>query len=195
PRHRRGALLHPRQGHHQPLARPQPRRHRTRLPAEQVTPRVPRACVSARRHAARIHTVSATSVDLEVAMSSSRWVFSLSVRREFFDRVCGGSSLKTAAAVVGVSQTGGRNWWREAGAMTVHAGGAGGLATIGNRLLPGGGGNRLNDMERVQIMRLRDAGLKPAQIAARIGRHRATGCGELALISNADGDYHALIAP
>jgi len=127
-------------------------------------------------------------------MSSSRWVFSLSVRREFFDRVCGGSSLKTAAAAVGVSQTGGRNWWREAGAMTVHAGGAGGLATIGNRLLPGGGGNRLNEMERVQIMRLRDAGLKPAQIAARIGRHRSTVCRELALNSNADGDYHALMA-
>ena len=34
PRHGRRAVLHPRQGHHQPLARPQPRRHRTRLPAE-----------------------------------------------------------------------------------------------------------------------------------------------------------------
>ena len=33
------ALLHPRQGHHQPLARPQPRRHRTRLPPEQVRER------------------------------------------------------------------------------------------------------------------------------------------------------------
>jgi IS30 family transposase len=49
-------------------------------------------------------------------------------------------------------------------------------------------------MERVQIMRLRDAGLKPAQIAARIGRHRSTVCRELALNSNADGDYHALMA-
>ena len=36
PRHRRRALLHPRQSHHQPLARPQPRRHRTRLPAKRV---------------------------------------------------------------------------------------------------------------------------------------------------------------
>ena len=35
PRHGRRAVLHPRQGHHQPLARPQPRRHRTRLPPEQ----------------------------------------------------------------------------------------------------------------------------------------------------------------
>ena len=37
PRHGRRAVLHPRQGHHPPLARPQPRRHRTRLPPEQVS--------------------------------------------------------------------------------------------------------------------------------------------------------------
>jgi hypothetical protein len=45
PRHRRGALLHPRQGHHQPLARPpraeraikhKPRRHQPRLPRKQI---------------------------------------------------------------------------------------------------------------------------------------------------------------
>jgi malonate-semialdehyde dehydrogenase (acetylating)/methylmalonate-semialdehyde dehydrogenase len=53
PRHRRRALLHPRQGDHQPLARSQPRRHRTRLPAERLRPRFSaRACVSVRRHAA-----------------------------------------------------------------------------------------------------------------------------------------------
>ena len=39
PRHRGRALLHPRQGRHHPLARPQPRRHQPRLPAEQLNAR------------------------------------------------------------------------------------------------------------------------------------------------------------
>ena len=39
PRRRGCALLHPRQGCHHPLARPQPRRHQPRLPAEPLTPK------------------------------------------------------------------------------------------------------------------------------------------------------------
>ena len=78
--------------------------------------------------------------------------------------------------------------------MTVLTGGTGGLARIGNSSLPGGRGNRLNEMERVQIMRLRDAGLNDAQIAHRIGRHRSTVGREIAGNSNADGDYHGLLA-
>ena len=77
--------------------------------------------------------------------------------------------------------------------MTVLTGGTGGLARIGNSSLPGGRGNRLNEMERVQIMRLRDAGLNDAQIAHRIGRHRSTVGREIAGNSNADGDYHGLL--
>lgn len=38
-RHRRRALLHPHQGRHHPLARPQPRRPESRFPAEPLTPR------------------------------------------------------------------------------------------------------------------------------------------------------------
>ncbi|AHK29063.1 Methylmalonate semialdehyde dehydrogenase [acylating] 2 [Rhodococcus opacus PD630] len=37
PRHRRRPLLHPRQGRHHPLARPQPRRPQPRIPPEQLT--------------------------------------------------------------------------------------------------------------------------------------------------------------
>lgn len=78
--------------------------------------------------------------------------------------------------------------------MTVCIGGRGGVAAAGNRFLPGGSGNRLNEMERVEIMRLRDAGASQAQIARRIGRHRSTICRELARNSSPDGDYHALLA-
>ena len=38
PRHRGLPLLHPRQGHHHPLARPQPRRPQPRLPPERLNP-------------------------------------------------------------------------------------------------------------------------------------------------------------
>ena len=47
PRHGRRAVLHPPEGHHQPLARPQPRRHRTRLPPEPVARHRERACLHA----------------------------------------------------------------------------------------------------------------------------------------------------
>ena len=53
PRHRGRALLHPRQGDHEPLAGSQPRRHRARLPAEHVTPYRECACLQpTRRHLA-----------------------------------------------------------------------------------------------------------------------------------------------
>ena len=78
--------------------------------------------------------------------------------------------------------------------MTVCLGGRGGLLRSGSCGLPGGAGNRLNDMERVQIMRLRDAGVSQAEIGRRLGRHRATICREVARNSNPDGDYHALMA-
>ena len=48
------------------------------------------------RQARRIHTVSATSVDLEVVMPSG-YPYSKSVRPELFDRVCGGAPPRRAA--------------------------------------------------------------------------------------------------
>jgi IS30 family transposase len=124
----------------------------------------------------------------------SGYSFSISVRRELFDRVCGGVSLMQASLDLGVSRTAARGWWRDAGAMTLQMGRRGGLAVVGNCSLAGGYGKRINDVERVAIMRLRDGGLTPAQIASQIGRHRSTVCRELARNSNADGDYHALMA-
>jgi IS30 family transposase len=80
--------------------------------------------------------------------------------------------------------------------MEVQIGGRGrqGLVRPGNMSLPGGRGHRLNDAERVEIMRGRDAGLTPAEIGRRIGRHRATVGREIARNQNPDGDYHALMA-
>jgi len=69
-----------------------------------------------------------------------------------------------------------------------------GVANPGNLSLPGGARHRLNAEERIQIMRMRDAGLTRAEIARRIGRHRSTIGRELARNCNPDGDYHGLMA-
>ncbi len=47
-----------------------------------------------------------------------------------------------------------------------------GLAKPGNLALPGGRGHCINNEERIQILRMRDAGLTNAEISRRIGRLR-----------------------
>jgi transposase, IS30 family len=121
--------------------------------------------------------------------------FSRSVRREFFDRVCRGSSVRDATRAVGVSYNTGWIWWRDAGAMTLRMGpGARGLANPGELSGTGGFGKSLSAEERVEIMRGLDAGLNHAQIGRLIGRGRWTVSREVARNSNTDGDYHALMA-
>jgi IS30 family transposase len=121
--------------------------------------------------------------------------FPREVRREFFDRVCGGQAVTHAAGDVGVFRNTAWKWWRDAGAMTLRKGrGCGGLANPGDWSRSGGPGHRVSGQERVQIMRLRDVGLTNAQIARRIGRHRSTVGRELSRNSQPDGDYHALMA-
>ena len=127
-------------------------------------------------------------------MTSGR-AFGRGVRREFFDRVCSGSPVKHAARAVGVSHQAGVAWWRDAGSMTlVRGSGARGLAYPGDLRRPGGVGHRLSFSERIEIMRGRDAGLKPAEIGRRIGRDRSVICREIARNSNPDGDYHGGLA-
>ncbi|KUI13249.1 integrase [Mycobacterium sp. GA-1285] len=121
--------------------------------------------------------------------------FGVSVRRDFFDRVCLGSTVGDAALCAGVSYNTGWLWWRDAGAMTLRKGrGSGGLANPGNLLRPGGFGADLSLDERVKIMRGLDAHLTQAEIARRIGRGRWTVSREIARNKNPDGDYHALMA-
>src|SRR6202008_1761903 len=171
----------------------------------------------------RIHTVSATSVGLEVAMPSG-YPWSRSVRRGFFDLVCGGETIRQAARQSGVSYNPGWEWWRDAGAMKLRMGrgvgglgnrggwsrpggrdggamklrmgrGVGGLAKPGDWSRPGGRGRRMSYGERVQIMRGRDAGLGVAEIAEQLGRDRTTVWRELRRNRNpGDGDYHATMA-
>jgi IS30 family transposase len=72
--------------------------------------------------------------------------------------------------------------------------GGGGLIVTVDWERPGGRGRRLSYDERVEIMRLRDKGVKQAEIARRVGRDPATVSRELTRNANADGDYHAGMA-
>ena len=126
----------------------------------------------------------------------SGYPFPWSVRREFFDLVCQGTSVTQAERVVGVSFLTGSRWWREAGAMKlrVNGWGRGGLANPGDVSGLGGGGHRLSAAERITIMRGRDAGLSHAEIGKQIGRDRSVVYREIRRNRNSDGDYHALMA-
>ncbi len=116
------------------------------------------------------------------------------VKREIFDLVCWGMSMKQAERAVGVAPGTGWARWRDAGAMKLVHGKGGGLADLGNVSLPGGHGHRLSLDERVMIMRGLDAGLSFAEIAGQLGRDRTVIWREVRRNRNADGDYHALMA-
>jgi IS30 family transposase len=125
----------------------------------------------------------------------SGYPFPRSVRREFFDLVCQGMSVTQAERRVGVSFLTGSRWWREAGAMKLGSNQwCSGLANPGDVSRPGGPGHRRGAAERVTIMRGRDAGLSHADIAKKIGRDRTVVYREIRRNTNADGDYHALMA-
>jgi transposase, IS30 family len=124
------------------------------------------------------------------------YMFSKAVRREFFDGVCRGASLRDAALNVGVSYGTAFNWWRDAGAMKLGRNPKGdlGLLDPGDLDGPGGPGHRLSFAERVEIMRGLDRGLKQVEIAALIDRSPSDISREISRNSNPDGDYHARMA-
>ena len=125
----------------------------------------------------------------------SGYPWSKSVRREFFELVCRGATIRQAALQAGVSYNAGWEWWRDAGAMTLRMGrGGGGLANPGDWSRPGGRGHRVCFEERVEIMRGLDANLTYAQIGERIGRDASVVWREVNRNKTADGDYHALVA-
>jgi transposase, IS30 family len=125
----------------------------------------------------------------------SGYPWSRSVRREFFDRVCLGASIRQAACEVGVHYNAAYWWWRDAGGMQLRKGrGVGGLANPGDWSRAGGRGHRVGFEERVEIMRGLDAKLTYAEIGKRIGRDRSVVWREVDRNKNPDGDYHALMA-
>ena len=116
------------------------------------------------------------------------------VRREFFDLVGTGMSLRQAERELGVSCQTGWEWWRNAGGMKLRGGRATGLAEPGDLTRPGGRGHRLSFDERIEIMRGVDAELSYAEIGKRIGRDRTVIWREVRRNRNPDGDYHARLA-
>ena len=123
------------------------------------------------------------------------WIrVSRSLKRELLDRVCSGASITQAASDLGVSSSGGRKWWYQAGGVQLAIGGRGGLAVPVDRDGPGGRGHRLNLAERIEIMRGLDAELSHAQIGEKLKRDRTVIWREVTRNGNADGDYHALMA-
>jgi transposase, IS30 family len=128
----------------------------------------------------------------------SGYPHSKATRRELFDRVCRGEPLEVVARGMGVSTRSATLWWRQAGAMPLHRGqnsdGTHGLVSPGDPDRPGGRGHRLSLDERVEIMRGLDAGFNYAQIGRLIDRDRSVVWREVRKNSNADGDYHALMA-
>lgn len=121
--------------------------------------------------------------------------FSQSVRRDIFDRVCRGESIRDAAAGVGVSYNTAWLWWRDAGAMRLHQGpGKRGLVEPGDLDRAGGRGHRISFDERIEIMRGLDTTLTYAKIGERIGRDGSVVWREVNRNRNPDGEYHAGMA-
>jgi transposase, IS30 family len=122
--------------------------------------------------------------------------FSRSFRRELFDRVCRGESVRDAAVGAGVSYNTAWLWWRDAGAMRLgrNSKSATGLLEPGDLDRIGGRGHRISFDERIEIMRGLDAKLTYAKIGDRIGRDGSVVWREVNRNRNPDGDYHAGMA-
>ena len=125
----------------------------------------------------------------------SGYPFGLGTRRRFLDLICTGTPISRAAREVGVSVTAAFGWWAKAGAMSVTTGAAArGVVTPCRPDQPGGRGHRISLVERIEIMRGRDAGLSYGDVGHRIGRDKAVVFREVRRNSNPDGSYHALLA-
>jgi IS30 family transposase len=121
-------------------------------------------------------------------------VFSLDVRTEFFDLVCGGMSILAAARRVGATHGTGNNWWAQSGQMmTVSMGPRGGLADPAPSS-EGPGGRALKLEERGMIQMGLRSGLSYARIGERIGRDKSVVWREVNRNTGPDGVYYASVA-
>jgi IS30 family transposase len=132
-----------------------------------------------------------------------RKVFGHEVRYGFFERVCAGASLQSAAWACGVSSRTGRDWWRASGLMEprISRGRAGGLPGTAPALVPGcdrptGSRQRraLTGFDRSAIAVGLMFGCSYAQIGAIVGRDKSVVCREVARNRGPDGSYWAPVA-
>ena len=112
-------------------------------------------------------------------------------RTVFVDLVCGGSSLRDAAVMVGASPRSSSNWWRESGGMTVDSPRAGG--GLADRAPDDAlsGSRYLTLPDRVTIQVGLRTGWSHARIAAEIGRDRTVVWREIWRNRSPDGVYYA----
>lgn len=132
------------------------------------------------------------------------------IRAWFFELVCSGSSVSSAAACVGVAKPSAWGWWRQSAPMNLSlvAGKNGGLPPAGTSAPPtvhdpgaSGPGRRrmLRPEDRAVIaacLQRRAAGeeITLEQIGALIDRHRSVISREIARNSGPDGTYYAALA-
>lgn len=124
----------------------------------------------------------------------SRFRLPRAERRRVVGSIASGSSLTSVAAGVGVAASTVRDWWAQAGGMTLVDGRSGGPPRPALAGRPSGPGHRLSLEERARIQRGLDAGWTQKRIAAVLGRSPATICREIARHRSAGGDYDALVA-
>jgi IS30 family transposase len=117
------------------------------------------------------------------------------LKRQLFDLVCAGTSVREAERQLGVSRNVGRAWWRKAGGMKLLIGkGDLGLAEPGDLTRTGGRGHRLSFDERLLIMRGLDQGLRQVEIARQLDRDPSVVSREIQRNRTPAGDYHAGLA-
>ena len=130
-------------------------------------------------------------------------VIAFEVREEFFDLVCSGMSLRTAAATVGVSGSAAAGWWQASGLVNprIQIGQHGGLPGPAPLLHPGrgsGGGplvrRPLTSEDRLAITIGLRCQMSFERIGASIGRDKSVISREVARNRGPDGSYWAPVA-
>jgi IS30 family transposase len=122
------------------------------------------------------------------------------VREEFFELVCAGMCLTTAAALLGVSERTATLWWQASGVVRTQSGSHGGLVgSVPLRLVgdPGRRGRQrrpLSSEDRAVIAAWLRAGWSYGRIGRAIGRDKSVICREVARNRGPDGSYWGPVA-
>jgi transposase, IS30 family len=133
-----------------------------------------------------------------------RRIVDFETRVEFFELVCGGVSLKSAALLLGLSRQTATTWWGSSGLMSpvIQFGAVGGLPGSAPPGVPGGWGpddwprrrRPLTSEDRSAIAVGLMCGCSYAQIGSMIGRDKSVVCREVARNRGPDGSYWGPVA-